>query len=120
MVKGHPRQAKPGFKPHFTPTPLHSQRSICYSKPHLTYKSRQVDPKIYTSNLQAWRTIGAKEGVRGIFFGWAPTFVGYSFQGAGKYGFYEIFKYVYGDKWAPNMNKTVSLHVFMRGFLAVD
>lgn len=49
----------------------------------------------------------AKEGVRGIFFGWAPTFIGYSFQGAGKYGFYEIFKYLYGDKWAPNMNKTV-------------
>ena len=23
---------------------------------------RQVDPKIYSSNFQAWRTIGAKEG----------------------------------------------------------
>ncbi|KAL9053361.1 MAG: hypothetical protein Q9162_004802 [Coniocarpon cinnabarinum] len=69
---------------------------------------RQVDPKIYSSNLQAWRQIGAKEGLRGIFFGWAPTFVGYSFQGAGKYGFYEIFKYLYGEKWFPNMPTTVN------------
>ena len=68
---------------------------------------RQVDPKIYSSNLSAWRTIHAREGLRGIFFGWSPTFVGYSFQGAGKYGFYEVFKYWYGDRLFPNMNKTV-------------
>ena len=51
--------------------------------------------------------IYSKEGLRGVFFGWAPTFVGYSFQGAGKYGFYEIFKYLYGEKLAPGANKTV-------------
>jgi solute carrier family 25 (mitochondrial phosphate transporter), member 3 len=42
-----------------------------------------------------------------VFFGWAPTFVGYSFQGAGKYGFYEVFKYWYGEQLFPGMNKTV-------------
>ncbi|MCJ1265176.1 hypothetical protein MMC22_005051 [Lobaria immixta] len=68
---------------------------------------RQVDPKIYSSNISAWRSIYAKEGIRGVFFGWSPTFIGYSFQGAGKYGFYEVFKYIYGDKMFPNMNKTV-------------
>ncbi|KAL2014416.1 hypothetical protein VTN00DRAFT_1941 [Thermoascus crustaceus] len=68
---------------------------------------RQVDPKIYTSNISAWRSIFAKEGIPGVFFGWSPTFVGYSFQGAGKYGFYELFKYWYGDKLFPNMNRTV-------------
>ena len=68
---------------------------------------RQVDPKIYTGNFSAWRAIYAKEGVRGVFFGWSPTFVGYSFQGLGKYGFYEIFKHEYGDNLAPNMNKTL-------------
>lgn len=68
---------------------------------------RQVDPKIYTSNFSAWRSIFAKEGLRGVFFGWAPTAVGYSFQGAGKYGFYEVFKYYYGEKLFPNANKTV-------------
>ncbi|PLN84852.1 mitochondrial phosphate carrier protein 2 [Aspergillus taichungensis] len=68
---------------------------------------RQVDPKIYTSNLSAWRSIFAKEGLRGVFFGWTPTFVGYSFQGAGKYGFYEYFKYLYGEQLFPNTNRTL-------------
>lgn len=33
--------------------------------------------------------------------------MGYSFQGAGKYGFYEVFKYNYGEKLFPNTNKTL-------------
>ncbi|KAL4918201.1 mitochondrial carrier domain-containing protein [Aspergillus aurantiobrunneus] len=66
-----------------------------------------VDPKIYTSNISAWRSIIFKEGLRGIFFGWSPTFIGYSFQGAGKYGFYEYFKYLYGDRMFPNTNRTI-------------
>lgn len=41
---------------------------------------RQVDPHIYKSNLQGWAKIYRAEGLRGVFFGWAPTFVGYSFQ----------------------------------------
>lgn len=43
-------------------------------------------------------------------FGWSPTFIGYSFQGAGKYGFYEYFKYLYGQRMFPNANSTV-LHL---------
>jgi solute carrier family 25 (mitochondrial phosphate transporter), member 3 len=68
---------------------------------------RQVDSKLYTSNFSAWRSIYAKEGVRGVFFGWSPTFVGYSFQGFGKYGFYEVFKHEYGDNLFPNANRTL-------------
>ncbi|OTA20266.1 hypothetical protein BTJ68_14934 [Hortaea werneckii EXF-2000] len=68
---------------------------------------RQVDPKIYKSNLQAWSTIYRGEGLRGVFFGWAPTFIGYSFQGAGKYGAYEVFKYYYGEKLFPSSPKTI-------------
>lgn len=49
----------------------------------------------------------AKEGLRGVFFGWTPTFVGYSAQGAGKYGFYEFFKHIYGDNVFPNANRTL-------------
>lgn len=51
--------------------------------------------------------IYSKEGLRGVFFGWTPTFIGYSMQGAGKYGFYEGFKYLYGDKLAPGLPKQV-------------
>jgi len=68
---------------------------------------RQVDPKLYTGNFSAWRSIFAKEGVRGVFFGWSPTLVGYSFQGMGKYGFYEVFKHIYGDNLFPNANRTL-------------
>lgn len=68
---------------------------------------RQVDPKIYSGNFSAWKKIGRAEGLRGIFFGWSPTFVGYCMQGGGKYGFYEVFKYLYGDQLFPNTNKTV-------------
>ncbi|KAF3393838.1 Mitochondrial phosphate carrier protein 2 [Penicillium rolfsii] len=68
---------------------------------------RQVDPKIYTSNISAWRSIFAKEGLRGVFFGWSPTFLGYSFQGAGKYGLYEYFKHLYGDNLFPQSNRTL-------------
>ena len=45
--------------------------------------------------------------MRGVFFGWSPTFVGYCAQGGGKYGFYEVFKYLYGEKVFPNANKTM-------------
>ncbi|EPS45991.1 hypothetical protein H072_27 [Dactylellina haptotyla CBS 200.50] len=68
---------------------------------------RQVDSSLYKSNIQGWRTIFAKEGLKGIFTGWSPTLVGYSAQGFGKYGFYEIFKHLYGDELFPNMNRTV-------------
>ena len=58
---------------------------------------RQVDPTIYKGNVDGWRTILRTEGTRGIVTGWSPTFIGYSFQGAGKYGFYEVFKKTYAD-----------------------
>lgn len=68
---------------------------------------RQVDSSVYKSNADAFRKIYHAEGLRGIFTGWAPTFVGYSFQGAGKYGAYEMFKYYYGEKMFPNAPKTI-------------
>ncbi|PGH29173.1 solute carrier family 25 (mitochondrial phosphate transporter), member 3 [[Emmonsia] crescens] len=58
---------------------------------------RQVDPKMYKGNFEAWGKIGRAEGVRGIFTGWGPTFFGYSAQGAFKYGGYEFFKKFYSD-----------------------
>ena len=39
---------------------------------------RQVDPKLYKGNFEAWGKIGRAEGLRGIFTGWGPTFIGYS------------------------------------------
>lgn len=58
---------------------------------------RQVDSNLYKGNVEAWKKIGNAEGVRGIFTGWSPTFVGYSIQGALKYGGYEFFKHFYSE-----------------------
>merc|ERR1711884_498038 len=35
--------------------------------------------------------------MRALAKGWAPTFIGYSMQGVGKFGFYEAFKILYSD-----------------------
>ena len=37
----------------------------------------------------------AEETAVGLVKGWAPTFIGYSLQGAGKFGLYEVFKDLY-------------------------
>ena len=57
---------------------------------------RQVDPGIYSSNIQGWKTILKTKG-DSILTGFGATLIGYSFQGAGKYGFYEYFKKKYSD-----------------------
>lgn len=57
---------------------------------------RQVDSSLYKSNVQGWKTILKTPG-DSIFTGLGATFIGYSLQGAGKYGFYEFFKKTYSD-----------------------
>ena len=65
---------------------------------------KQVSPNISKSLGDGLSTIKAQKGVSGLFVGWQPTLLGYSMQGFGKFGFYEIFKDVYkkimGDKAA--------------------
>ena len=63
---------------------------------------RQVDPNLYRSNLQAFKTILKTPGDL-IWTGAGATFIGYSFQGAGKYGGYELFKKKYSDLVGPNI-----------------
>lgn len=57
----------------------------------------QVDPKLYRGNMDGWRTIIRTEGASAIFTGFGATLIGYSLQGAGKYGLYEYFKKKYSD-----------------------
>lgn len=56
---------------------------------------RQVNPTLYKSLGQGISTIWKEGGVRGITLGWGPTLLGYSLQGMGKFGFYELFKNLY-------------------------
>ncbi|EEC45845.1 predicted protein [Phaeodactylum tricornutum CCAP 1055/1] len=55
----------------------------------------QVNPQKYPQLIFGIRTVLAEEGAVGLLKGWAPTAIGYSLQGAGKFGLYEVFKDVY-------------------------
>lgn len=74
---------------------------------------RQVNPGLYTSNIQGWKSIIASEGFGGIFTGFGATIVGYSFQGAGKYGFYELFKKTYSDLAGPEFSSKYNTAIYL-------
>jgi len=57
----------------------------------------QVDPAKYKSIGVGFKVTVAEEGMRGLAKGWAPTLIGYSIQGLGKFGFYEAFKILYAN-----------------------
>jgi len=57
----------------------------------------QVDGAKYGNLFQGFRITVAEEGIKGLARGWAPTLFGYSIQGLGKFGFYEVFKNLYGN-----------------------
>ena len=52
----------------------------------------QTDPGKYRNIPVGFRTVLSEQGMAGIFRGWVPTLIGYSMQGACKFGFYEYFK----------------------------
>jgi solute carrier family 25 phosphate transporter 3 len=55
----------------------------------------QVDPGKYKGIFTGFKVSIKEEGARGLVRGWAPTLIGYSIQGLGKFGFYEVFKKMY-------------------------
>jgi len=55
----------------------------------------QVDAAKYKNIGTGFKVSVAEEGMRGLAKGWAPTLMGYSIQGIGKFGFYELFKVLY-------------------------
>jgi solute carrier family 25 phosphate transporter 3 len=60
--------------------------------------NKQNNPKIFSSGMFGNMAIIMKhKGFPGLFKGWGPTLIGYSFQGMGKFGLYEFFKYKYGE-----------------------
>lgn len=61
----------------------------------------QVSTGLYKSIPDAFRTIRATEGSAGLTLGFLPTLIGYSLQGLGKFGFYELFKDVFAGIVGP-------------------
>jgi len=57
----------------------------------------QVYPEKYKGLVQGVKLVVKEEGMAGLRLGWAPTLIGYSAQGAFKFGLYEFFKDVYSN-----------------------
>ncbi|KAG6548907.1 hypothetical protein Mapa_009670 [Marchantia paleacea] len=57
----------------------------------------QIDPAKYKGIGHGFKTILAEQGMKGLVKGWVPTLLGYSAQGACKFGLYEFFKKYYSD-----------------------
>jgi len=58
--------------------------------------NKQNNPQIFNQGMIGnMKILAGIKGARGLVRGWAPTFVGYSFQGLGKFGLNDVFKYQY-------------------------
>ena len=58
----------------------------------------QTHPNKYKGLVSSLRLIMCDQGLKGLKMGLIPTFLGYSVQGALKYGLYEYFKDLYSEK----------------------
>ncbi|KAF0898716.1 hypothetical protein E2562_009327 [Oryza meyeriana var. granulata] len=75
----------------------------------------QIDPAKYKSTTSAFGVVMREQGARGFFRGWAPTFLGYSAQGAFKYGLYEVFKKEYTDMAGPEYAAKYKTLIYLAG-----
>jgi len=57
----------------------------------------QVDKVKYPNLGTGFKVTIADGGMKALGRGWAPTAIGYTMQGICKFGFYEVFKNVYGN-----------------------
>uniref|UniRef100_A0A146KSI9 Phosphate carrier protein, mitochondrial n=1 Tax=Lygus hesperus TaxID=30085 RepID=A0A146KSI9_LYGHE len=57
----------------------------------------QVNPAKYKNLITGFKVTVKEDGKLGMMKGWAPTAIGYSMQGACKFGFYEYFKVLYSS-----------------------
>ncbi|RDX88137.1 Mitochondrial phosphate carrier protein 3, mitochondrial, partial [Mucuna pruriens] len=75
----------------------------------------QIDPVKYKNTSTGFGIMFKEQGLRGFFRGWAPTLVGYSAQGAFKYGLYEYFKKYYSDVAGPEYATKYKTLIYLAG-----
>ncbi|KAL6960364.1 Mitochondrial phosphate carrier protein 3, mitochondrial, variant 2 [Sarracenia purpurea var. burkii] len=75
----------------------------------------QIDPSKYKSISSSFGVLLKEQGFRGFFRGWVPTLLGYSVQGACKYGFYEFFKKYYSDIAGPEFASKYKTLIYLAG-----
>ncbi|XP_077212147.1 mitochondrial phosphate carrier protein 3, mitochondrial-like [Tasmannia lanceolata] len=80
----------------------------------------QIDPAKYKSTSTGFGVLFKEQGLRGFFRGWAPTLIGYSAQGACKYGFYEFFKHYYSDIAGPEFATKYKTLIYLAGSASAE
>ncbi|XVF54756.1 hypothetical protein PTKIN_Ptkin05aG0207200 [Pterospermum kingtungense] len=80
----------------------------------------QIDPVKYKSISSGFGIMIKEQGVKGLFKGWGPTLLGYSAQGACKYGFYEFFKKYYSDIAGPEYAAKYKTLIYLAGSASAE
>ncbi|CAA0841114.1 Mitochondrial phosphate carrier protein 3-mitochondrial [Striga hermonthica] len=80
----------------------------------------QIDPVKYKSVGSGFNVVLREQGLRGFFKGWAPTLLGYSAQGAFKYGLYEYFKKYYSDVVGPEHAAKYKTLIYLAGSASAE
>ncbi|KAL6649630.1 hypothetical protein ACP70R_013854 [Stipagrostis hirtigluma subsp. patula] len=73
----------------------------------------QVDPSKYRDISSGFGVLLQEQGLGGFFKGWMATLVGYSCQGACKFGFYEFFKKCYSDIAGPDHAEKLKTLIYL-------
>ncbi|KAF2572200.1 hypothetical protein F2Q70_00006177 [Brassica cretica] len=94
---------------HMTVTPL-----------DLVKCNMQIDPAKYKSISSGFGILLKEQGVKGFFRGWVPTLLGYSAQGACKFGFYEFFKKYYSDLAGPEFAAKYKTLIYLAGSASAE
>ena len=80
----------------------------------------QIDPAKYKSISSGFGVLYGEKGFFGLFKGWVPTLVGYSAQGACKFGFYEYFKKFYSDLAGPEFSDKYRTLIYLAGSASAE
>ncbi|CAL5220933.1 g3031 [Coccomyxa viridis] len=80
----------------------------------------QIDPQKYKSIASGFSITLREGGMGGLVKGWVPTLIGYSIQGAGKFGLYEYFKKTYADMAGPELAAKYQTVLFLAGSASAE
>lgn len=83
--------------------------------------NKQNNPKLFNSGM--FGNIGIiyrHKGFSGLTRGWAPTLLGYSLQGLGKFGLYEYFKFYYSSLVGPENAAKYKTYIYIAGSASAE
>lgn len=80
----------------------------------------QIDPAKYRTIGSGFGVLYKEQGFPGFFKGWLPTLLGYSAQGACKFGFYEYFKHYYSELAGPEFSEKYKTLIYLAGSASAE